>query len=152
MSFEAVKWIKTKPLDSFPATDIWIWGAWLTSIEVIHYFCSTLAEKQRKAVKLEKKQRKKEKWEQEGEQRAGNLTRLPYELKKACGIFWPHIPQELSIYIIWRAVTAQESFSKKSFFWAFTPPLEYCGNVCSFPCIIPVESSHCPKIHIHYFL
>ena len=33
---------------------------------------------------------KKEKWEQEGEQRAGNLTRLPYESKKACGIFSDH--------------------------------------------------------------
>ena len=33
------------------------------------------------------KKRKREKWEQEGGQRAGNLTRLPYESKKACGIF-----------------------------------------------------------------
>ena len=33
------------------------------------------------------KKKRREKWEQEGEQRAGNLTRLPYESKKACGIF-----------------------------------------------------------------
>ena len=47
-------------------------------------------EKGGKAWKKKWNWKKKEKWEQEGEQRAGNLTRLPYESKKACGIFSDH--------------------------------------------------------------